>query len=85
MSYQVEILPKALKELEKIPDPFYRKILRIIEDLKNEPRPLHTMKLIGHEHSWRIRIGDYRILYEIHDNVKSVIIFRIRHRREVYR
>ena len=85
MNYHVEILPKALKELEKIPDQFYRKIHRIIEDLKNEPRPIHTMKLIGHEHSWRIRVGDYRILYEIYDEKKSVIVFRIRHRKEVYR
>ncbi len=85
MSYSVEILPRALKELEKFPDPSYSKIKGIIDDLENEPRPVRTTKLKGHEDRWRIRVGDYRILYEIHDEKKSVIVFRVRHRKEVYR
>jgi mRNA interferase RelE/StbE len=85
MSYSVEILPRALRELEEIPERSYRRILGIIDDLKNQPRPAHTLKLKGHEHRWRIRVGDYRILYEVHDSTRSVIVFRILHRKEAYR
>ena len=85
MNYSVEILPRALKELEKISDPSYRRIVNIIDDLKNQPRPAQTLKLKGHEHRWRIRTGDYRILYEIHESTKTVIVFRVAHRKEAYR
>ena len=85
MKYHVEILPKALKELETIPDLFYRKIEGVIDDLKNEPRPIHTMKLKGHEPRWRIRVGDHGILHEIHVETGSGIVFRIKHRKEAYR
>ena len=85
MNYSIDILPRALKELEKIPNSFYRKIKNTIDDLENAPRPVRTTKLKGHEHRWRIRVGDYRILYEIHDETKSVIVFRVRHRKEAYR
>jgi len=85
MKYSVEILPRALKELERIPDPFYRRIIGIVDGMKFEPRPSHTLKLKGHEYRWRIRVGDYRILYEIHDTIKSVIVFRVVHRKEAYR
>jgi mRNA interferase RelE/StbE len=85
MTYSVEILPRALRELEEIPERSFRRILGIIDDLKNQPRPTHTLKLKGHEHRWRIRAADYRILYEILDSTRSVIVFRVVHRKEAYR
>jgi mRNA interferase RelE/StbE len=85
MNYSIQILPRALKELEAIPERSYRKILGIIDDLKNQPRPAHTLKLKGHEHRWRLRVGDYRVLYEIHDSARTVIVFRVVHRKEAYR
>lgn len=85
MSYRVEILPRAMKELKNIPNPFYQKIIGTIDDLKDQPRPLHTIKLKGQNRGWRIKVGDYRILYEIYDESHIVKVFRVRHRKEAYR
>jgi mRNA interferase RelE/StbE len=85
MKYSVEVLPRAIKELEKIPDTTYRRIVKRIERLESMPRPLDTLKLKGHERRWRIRVGDYRVLYEIHDANRVVVIFRVVHRKEAYR
>ena len=85
MKYSIEVLPRAIKELEKIPDPLYRRIVSVIDNLKYVPRPVSTLKLKGYDSRWRIRVGDYRILYEIHDITKSVIVFRVVHRKEAYR
>jgi mRNA-degrading endonuclease RelE of RelBE toxin-antitoxin system len=54
-------------------------------DLAENPRPLGYRKLTGSKNDWRIRIGDYRVLYEIDEKAKAVRIMRVRHRREVYR
>ena len=85
MKYSVQVLPRAIKELERIPDVIFRRIVKRIDDLANIPRPAGTTKLIGSTHRWRIRVGDYRILYEIHDATRSVTVFRILHRKEAYR
>ena len=85
MNYRVEILPAALKELEILPDPIYKKVVDTIENFKHDPRPANVLKLKGHQYRWRARIGMYRILFEIDDSLHRVIIFRIRHRKDVYR
>jgi mRNA interferase RelE/StbE len=84
MSYQV-ILPKsAQKELDRLPAKISERILDALEPLKTQPRPPGCKKLHG-ENAWRIRVGDYRVIYEIHDKVLRVLVVTIGHRREVYR
>ena len=84
MSYQV-ILPKSVqKELNRLPDDIAGRILDALSELKEQPRSPGCKKLRG-ESAWRIRIGDYRVIYEIHDKVLQIIIVTVGHRREVYR
>ena len=84
MSYQV-ILPKSVqKELNRLPDDIAGRILDALSELKEQPRPPGCKKLRG-ESAWRIRIGDHRVIYEIHDKVLQIIIVTVGHRRDVYR
>lgn len=85
MNYTVEVLPRAIKELERTPEQFYQRIVKVIDDLEIEPRPKGTAKLKGYENRWRIRLGDYRILYEVNDTDRSVVVFRVAHRKEACR
>ena len=84
MKYQVLILRRAQKFLEKISDPDYRKIKTAIAGLAEVPRPQGCKKLSGRE-GWRIRIGNYRVLYEINDKELIVLVVDVGHRREIYR
>lgn len=84
MSHQV-ILPKsAQKILDRLPDEIAARIMDALARLKDQPRPPGCKKLRG-ENAWRIRVGDYRVVYEIHDKVLHVVVVTIGHRREVYR
>jgi mRNA interferase RelE/StbE len=84
MNYQV-ILPKSVqKELDRLPDEVVDRILDALSGLKAQPRPSGCKKLRG-EDAWRIRVGDYRVIYEIHDKVSQLIVITIGHRRDVYR
>lgn len=84
MKYQV-ILPKSVqKELDRLPDDVVRRILTWLAGLETDPRPADVKKLKGRE-AWRIRVGDYRVIYEIHDRILQIIVITVGHRREVYR
>jgi len=84
MRYQV-ILPKSVrKELTRLPDDIASRILARLAALEINPRPADVKKLKGRE-AWRIRVGDYRVIYEIQDRVLQVIVITIGHRREIYR
>ncbi|MGO8680060.1 MAG: type II toxin-antitoxin system RelE family toxin [Limisphaerales bacterium] len=84
MKYQV-ILPKSVqKEMDHLPDEIANRILARLAGLETNPRPADVKKLKGRD-AWRIRVGDYRVIYEIHDRVLQIIIVTIGHRREVYR
>ena len=84
MSHQI-ILPKsAQKALDRLPDEVSARIMDALEGLKNQPRPPGCKKLRV-ENAWRIRVGDYRVIYEIHDKGLQVVVVAIGHRREVYR
>jgi mRNA interferase RelE/StbE len=85
MSYQIEIKSSALKELQALPLPLRDRVSRHIDELTEQPRPTGSKKLAGTLRAWRIRVGMYRIVYEIHDHRLVVLIVRIAHRREVYR
>jgi mRNA interferase RelE/StbE len=84
MSYQVVLPKSAQKELDRLPDQISERILAALAGLETQPRPSGCKKLRG-ESAWRIRVGDYRVIYEIHDKVLQVIVVTIGHRREVYR
>lgn len=84
MRYQV-ILPKSVqKELDRLPDDIARRVLTRLAGLETNPRPADVKRLKGRD-AWRIRIGDYRVIYEIHDRVLQVFVITVGHRREVYR
>ena len=84
MSYFLRILPVAEKQLSKLNFPFYEAVKRKISALRENPRPPGCRKLKGHESAWRIRAGDYRVVYEIDDAGRIVIVLRIAHRSVVY-
>jgi mRNA interferase RelE/StbE len=84
VKYSLEIKQSAQKELDALDDPLFRRIDRKILPLTDNPRPAGCKKLKGYKDQWRIRVGDWRVLYIIDDAAKLVTITRIAHRREVY-
>jgi mRNA interferase RelE/StbE len=85
MIYRVELAPAAVRQLRKLDPPARRRIQAAIELLATEPRPGAAKKLVGGEGEWRVRTGDYRVVYEIHDDTLVVLVLAIGHRREIYR
>ena len=84
MRYQI-VLPKSVqKELDRLPDEVTRRILTRLAALETNPRPPDVKKLKGRD-AWRIRVGDYRVIYEIHDRTLQIIVITVGHRREIYR
>jgi mRNA interferase RelE/StbE len=83
--YEVLIERTAERDLQSLPGNIFNRIVPRIKALAENPRPSGCHKLTGSRHDWRIRIGDYRVVYQIDDAHKRVRIFRVRHRREVYR
>ena len=84
MRYRV-ILPKSVqKELDRLPDDVVKRILARLVELGNDPRPSDVKKLKGRS-AWRIRVSDYRVIYEIHDRELEVLVITVGHRREIYR
>ncbi|WP_336246188.1 type II toxin-antitoxin system RelE/ParE family toxin [Cognataquiflexum nitidum] len=73
----------AMKKLSKIPDPYYSNIKTAILELGNDPRPKGYKKLKGRV-AYRIRVSDYRIIYEIHDSILLVDVIDLGHRKEIY-
>jgi mRNA interferase RelE/StbE len=85
VSYRIAIRKQALKELEALPIKTNRLVASAIDGLAENPRPAGCKKLKGeHDYIWRIRVGDYRILYKIEDTIKVVEIGKIGHRKNIY-
>ena len=82
--YKVQVERKAQKKLAKIPLPYYSSIKTAILDLADEPRPNGHKKLKGRD-AYRIRIADYRVIYEIHDDVLLVQVIDLGHRKDIYK
>jgi len=82
--YRIELRRKAQHALDRLPERNFNAVLEAVKGLANIPRPRGTEK-IKSTGLWRIRQGDYRIVYSIDDSSKTVTILRIGHRREVYR
>lgn len=85
MAYQIRVKPQAEKSLAKIPHPHRRRIAKVIDALVRTPRPGGCKKLVGADDAYRIRVGDYRIVYEIVDKILTVYIIRVAHRKDIYR
>jgi mRNA interferase RelE/StbE len=82
--YAIEIKPSARRELENLSDSLIARLMPKIEGLAANPRPSGCRKLRGYQDLWRIRVGDYRVVYIIDDDRKMVSVTRVAHRREVY-
>ncbi|MEH2207365.1 MAG: type II toxin-antitoxin system RelE/ParE family toxin [Nostoc sp.] len=85
MSYKVEILRGALKQLKKIPSELQERIQIKIDDLATEPRPKGVKKLKGKENAYRIRVNDYRVIYDIFDDLLVVNVVEVGHRKNIYK
>lgn len=83
--HRLEITRLARKQIEALPKSVAARVESAIAALADDPRPAGSLKLKDREHTWRIRVGRYRIVYEVHDDVLVVIIIRVAHRRDVYR
>jgi mRNA interferase RelE/StbE len=81
--YDVFLLPPAQKDLDGLEIRIFRRILKKIRALSDEPRPHGCLKLTAEE-GYRIRTGDYRILYRIDDGAERIFIYRIKHRKDAY-
>lgn len=85
MTYRVALTRTAVRQRRRLDHEMRRRIDTAIRGLGDQPRPSGATKLSGRAADWRIRSGDYRVLYEINDEDRAVTIWRIAHRREVYR
>ena len=85
MTYAVLIKPSARRELEALPDQLLRRTDRVITSLGADPRPRGSIKLRGVADLFRVRVGDYRVVYRVDDVARVVEVTRIGHRRDVYR
>jgi len=85
MAYRIEFRPAAFRELARLEKSVRRRIAAIVDSLAQQPRLPGVEKLKGHECRYRVRCGDYRIVYEIKDAILLILVVRIGHRRQVYR
>lgn len=83
--YRIEISQRAAKEIRRLPKPQLRLITRRIDALRINPRPEGAIILRGHAEMYRIRQGNYRVVYSIKDEVLTVLILKIGHRKDVYK
>jgi len=82
--YEIQVMPRAIKDIAGLPIQYTRLVSEHIDRLAEEPRPLDSRKLRG-RNDYRMRVGVYRILDEIDDADRIVTVYRVRHRREAYR
>lgn len=84
-SYKIIVKPSVEKDFRSIPHKVAAKVWEHIERLKDNPFPPQSIKLAGAEQLYRLRMGDYRMIYGVDTKAKQVTVHYIRHRREVYR
>ena len=85
MAFRIEWKKSTRKDLRKLPPATVDKIVEAVENLAGNPFPHGVEKLSGSEHAYRIRLGAYRVVYEVVAELKLVEIQRVRHRKDVYR
>lgn len=82
--FRIEFTAAAAREIRTLDPQIRRRILAGVADLEHDPRPHGCRKLAGYDNAWRIRVGDYRVLYEVIDEQVLVTVVRVAHRRAVY-
>ncbi|BDA66064.1 plasmid stabilization system protein like [Calothrix sp. PCC 7716] len=85
MSYTVVISKSVQKQIDDLPNDVKERVVEKIQNLASEPRPAGVVKLKGSDNEYRIRVGDYRVRYEVDDDSQLVQILQCKHRKEVYR
>ncbi|HUT76204.1 MAG TPA: type II toxin-antitoxin system RelE/ParE family toxin [Polyangia bacterium] len=85
MGWSVELAPAAERSLRKLPLETARRVARSLARLEADPRPPGAVKLAGEDDLYRIRVGDFRVVYQVRDKVLVVLVLKIGHRRDVYR
>lgn len=85
MTYDIVLSPAAVRDLRRFDPPARRRIQAVLELLAENPRPPAATRLVGGAGEWRVRTGDYRVIYEIEDDRLVVLVLRAGHRREIYR
>ena len=85
MVYQIEIKRSARKEMQTLPRRDQHRIAATIEALAEKPRPAGVRKIIGADDLYRLRVGDYRVVYQVCDCRLIVLIIRVAHRKDIYR
>lgn len=84
--YKITFKKSAEKEIQKLPSNVVSRIVPVIEGLSKNPRPTGSKKLAGSkENIWRVRVGDYRVVYLIAEEVKIVEVRRVGHRKDIYK
>lgn len=83
--YRLFLERAAEKDLKSLSSKLHKQVIAVLQRLAKNPRPPGCRKLTGGDKDWRIRSGDYRIVYEIDDTAQTIRVNRVRHRREVYR
>lgn len=84
MTYRIDFTTAAARQIKKLPRPARERVLQLIEGLAEDPRPPGARKLVGEETAWRVRAGDYRIIYDLFDDELAITVVRAGHRRDVY-
>jgi len=84
-SYKVTPKPSVEKDLRSLPKSAIARVIKSWQGLAEEPYPRQAIKLEGGEQLYRLRVGDYRVVYSVDQNAKEVIVHYVRHRRDVYR
>lgn len=84
MTYRIQVAPAAVRQLRKLDAAARRRVQAAIELLADDPRPSGAKKLARGNGEWRVRTGDYQILYEIHDETLLVLVVALGHRRDIY-
>ncbi len=83
-SYKVTFKASVAKDLRRLDRLAVHRVLRVVESLQDNPFPTSSKKLLGSEHTFRIRVGDYRVIYIVNKQGREIEIQRVRHRRDVY-
>ncbi len=84
MTYSVRLAPAAVRQVRRLDPAGRRRVQAAIDLLASEPRPPSARRLAGGAGEWRVRTGDFRIIYEIHDSELLVLVVKVGHRRDVY-
>ena len=84
MTYEVRLAPAAVRQLRKLDPPGRRRVQAAIDLLAEDPRPPGARQLVGGAGEWRVRTGDFRIIYDIRDGELLVLVVKVGHRRDVH-